>query len=133
MDRYLGFLHQGGINILYDVPHTDDIRIDYALQKPALERTEWFSGLKIHSVETRLINEYLYWKWQTAIRLGRPSEHLSTCLAEISSAWIPNLSINNHFFVRFGAPEIKAFCPHEVLLLFHVEDIAWFSSSSFEL
>ena len=132
--RYLTFLEEGGINILFDVPHTSDVQIDYSTtlaSKAVFDKTEWFAGLNIHSVEVRLINEYLYSKWQGAIRLGRADEHLSTCLAEISSAWVPNCVINNHFFLRFGPPEIKAFCPHEVVLSFHVEDIAWFDGSDF--
>ena len=132
-ERYLNFLQQGGVDILYNVPHTDDVQIDYTLQNVVFDRTEWFTGLTVHSVEVRLINEYLAWKWQNAIRMGRPADHLSTCIAEISSAWVGNLTVNNHFFIRFGAPEVKAICPHEVLILFHVEDIAWFDSSNFTL
>ena len=130
--QYLAFLQQNGGGVLYDVPHNAHDRVDYSILDPAFDKSEWFTGLKIHSVEVRSINEYLYWLWQNAVRLGRPSDPLSTCLAEISSTWVTNYTKEDHFFARFGAPEIKAFCPHEVVLFFHVEDIAWFNSRTFD-
>lgn len=130
--KYLNFLHESGCDFLYDVPHTDDMHIDYSLQKELLGKTE-FTGSHVRSVDVRSINEYLYWQWQNAVRLGRPADHLSTCLAEISSAWVPNFVVANHFFIRFRAPEIKALCPHEAVLLLQIEDIAWFDNSNFAM
>lgn len=96
-----------------------------------LGKTEWHHGLKVHSVGVPNINEYLLWLWQNAVRLGRPSDALAACLAEMSSSWVPKRVINEHFFVRFGAPEVKALCPHEIVMSFNVDDIAWFDSTTF--
>ena len=86
----------------------------------------------VHSVDVATINEYLKSQWQHAVGL-RGSNDLAASLAEISSAWFPDRAIRNHFYIRFGAPEIKAPCPHEVILLFHVESIAWYDGSNFTL
>ncbi|KAJ3540782.1 hypothetical protein NM688_g6177 [Phlebia brevispora] len=135
--KYLMFLQQGGLNILYDVPHNDDVQIDYTLQAEMLGKmevagkTKWFTGLKVHSVDVQKINEYLLWVWQGAVRRGRPSDLLSVCIAEMSSNWVTKRAISEHFFVRFGPPEVKALCPHEAIVSFNVEDVAWFDSTVF--
>ena len=85
-------------------------------------KTESSTGLTVRSVDVHSINEYLHWQWQKAMRLGGTGD-LSASLAEINSAWVPNSVISNHFSVRFSAPEIKAPCPHEVIILFHIEDV----------
>ena len=158
---------------MYDVPHADDVRIDYVSLKDVVGKREVagktqmngkaevagkmevvgktevagktqtagktevtgktqvtgkiesFTDLTVHSVDVRAINEYLHWQWQKAVRAARTAD-LSTALAEISSAWVPKCAISNHFSIRFGAPEIIAPCPHEVILLFHIEDIRWY-------
>ena len=166
--RYLQFLHQGGNDVLYDVPHIDGIRIDYqslgqatgktevagktqmggktevgktqmvgktevAGKTEMVGKTESYTGLAVHSVEVAKINAYLLKLWKHAVSLSQTSDHLAAALAEISSVWVYNRVIEKHFFARFGAPEIRATCPHEVILLFNVDEIAWFDNTQFAM
>ncbi|KAJ7738254.1 hypothetical protein DFH07DRAFT_1064579 [Mycena maculata] len=131
--EYLRFLRSAGNHVLFNLPDFDDDKfspkIDYSLVSKALE-VEEFCCDAVHDTSLSDINKILYDKWLMAAALGRPRDLLSICLAEISSTWL-NTSIDTHFHIRFGAPQIKALCSHEVLLYFSVEDIAFFESSDF--
>ncbi|KAJ7210092.1 hypothetical protein GGX14DRAFT_451427 [Mycena pura] len=132
--EYLHFLRSAGNHVLFDLPDFDDNKfspnIDYSLVSTALEVDE-FCCDTVHDTSLSDINKYLYDKWLIAATLGRPRDVLSICLAEISSTWLMNTSIDTHFHIRFGAPHTKALCSNEVLLHFTIEDIAFFGSSDF--
>ncbi|KAJ6541182.1 hypothetical protein DFH09DRAFT_1174690 [Mycena vulgaris] len=132
--EYLRFLRSAGNHVLFNLPDFDDDKfspkIDYSLVSKALE-VEEFCCDAVHDTSISDINKYMYDKWLMAAALGRPRDVLSICLAEISSTWMMNTSIDTHFHIRFGAPQIKALCSNEVLLYFTVEDIAFFATSDF--
>ncbi|KAF7354146.1 hypothetical protein MVEN_01102100 [Mycena venus] len=134
LHEYLHFLRNAGNHVLFNLPDFDDDKfspkIDYSLVSKALE-VEEFCCDTVHDTNLSEINKYMYEKWLMAAALGRPRDVLSVCLAEISSTWVMNTSIDTHFHIRFGAPQVKALCSHEVLLYFTLEDIAFFGSSDF--
>ncbi|KAJ7263473.1 hypothetical protein C8J57DRAFT_1629561 [Mycena rebaudengoi] len=134
LPEYLRFLRSAGNHVLFNLPDFDDDKfspkIDYSLVSKALEVEEFCCDV-VHDTNLGDINKYLYDKWMMAAALGRPRDILSVSLAEISSTWLMHTTVDTHFHIRFGVPQIKALCSHEVLLYFTVEDIAFFGSSDF--
>ncbi|KAJ7246223.1 hypothetical protein C8J57DRAFT_1678479 [Mycena rebaudengoi] len=122
--EYLRFLRSAGNHVLFNLPDFDDDKfspkIDYSLVSKALE-VEEFCCDTVHDTNLGDINKYLYDKWMMAAALGRPH----------GNTWLMHASVDTHFHIRFGVPQIKALCSHEVLLYFTVEDIAFFGSSDF--
>ena len=123
-------MQQCGGNFLHDVPYSPHGDTDYSILAPALDQSEPYVVSQVHSVAVESINEYLYELWENAVRLVQSDDPLSICLAEIKSTSVTGYTAESHFFARFDAPEIKALCPQEVVLFFHLKDIVWFKSGA---
>ncbi len=137
MRRYLEFLQHAGNHVLFDLPDFDDdkfkAKIDYSLHREPINLDDLCDGVTVFSADIKDMNEYLESQWMKAASLGRPQDCLSIALAEISSSWLMNAVIDNHFHVRFGAPKVRALCSHEVILYFDIQDIAFFRNSDFSM
>ncbi|PSS11038.1 hypothetical protein PHLCEN_2v3334 [Hermanssonia centrifuga] len=137
MRRYLEFLQHAGNHVLFDLPDFDDdkfkAKIDYSLHREPINLDDLCDGVTVFSADIKDMNEYLESQWMKAASLGRPQDCLSIALAEISSSWLMNAVIDNHFHVRFGAPKVRALCSHEVILYFDIQDIAFFRNSDFSI
>lgn len=138
LHKYLEFLVHAGNHVLFDLPDFDDdkyqAKIDYATyQDTSIDLMTLCDGITVHDIDIKDINDSLYFRWQNAARKAeRPNDFLTLCLAELSSAWLMNSSIDRHFFIRFGVPKIRALCSCEVILTFDIRNIAFFETSDLE-
>ncbi|KAK7694300.1 hypothetical protein QCA50_001482 [Cerrena zonata] len=138
LHKYLEFLVHAGNHVLFDLPDFDDdkyqAKIDYATyQDNSIDLKALCHGITVHDIDIKEVNDSLYFRWQNAARKAeRPTDFLSLCLAELSSAWLMNSVIDRHFFIRFGVPEVRALCGREVILTFDIRNIAFFKTSDLE-
>jgi hypothetical protein len=136
MRIYLEFLEHAGHHTLFDIPDFDDDKyspvIDYSLGCTPQDVDRLCSNEVVHGIDLSQINNFLHKKWLSIARLGHPKDQLSVCMAEISSTWLMNATIDSKFHIQFGPPTVKALCKHEVILTFDVENIAFFHTDDFE-
>lgn len=139
MRDYLKFLRSAGHHVLFDLSDFDDNKyrplIDYSVAQESVLANEDFS---VFGVSIKSINDYLERQWMAAASLlttlqdDVESRLPDVCLAELSSNWTQSEVIERSFYIRFGAPTIRAICAREIILTFYVEDIAFFGSTDFE-
>ncbi|KAJ3536426.1 hypothetical protein NM688_g6839 [Phlebia brevispora] len=125
LSQYLGVLHQANVGIFYDLPHDDSVTVDYTPRTSASN-----DEATVHSVSVTDINDYILRQWQKCVQSSTPKDMLSICLAEISSRSLPSNAVEYYFFARFGPPKVEWLCPHEIVICFQVDDIAWFDHIS---
>lgn len=106
--------------------------IDYSVSTTLEDVEQFCSNEVVHGIDLGDINNFLHKKWLSLARLGHPADALSICLAEISSAWLLNASIDTKFHIQFGPPKVRALCKNEVILTFDLEKIAFFNGESFD-
>lgn len=140
--KYLDFLRHAGNHVLFDLPDFDDDkyrpRIDYSQHRDALDIDRLCGGVTVKSYDLAEINEHLQKQWAAHKRLALTSvggvgerDALRVCLAEISSQWLPNPSVDDQFYVQFGTPHVKALCSQEVIVFFEISDIWFFDGEDF--
>lgn len=137
--KYLEFLRHAGNHVLFDLPDFDDDKykpkIDYSQHRETFDLDALCGGIQLKSFGLEEINEFLYKKWAMAKRLALdPTEDaLSVCLAELDSRWMSNPTVDDHFFIQFKAPRVKALCSQEVILYFEVGNVWFFDGEDFEV
>lgn len=137
LHSYLAFLHAAGNHVLFDIPdfaaQGQSSWKDYALLRNHIDPDVYCKDISLFGISTKAINSYLETQWSSAVSKARASgDYLMASISEISSNWLLNAAVDNHFFIRFGAPKVKPLCPHEVVLYFDVEDVAFFDNGNFE-
>ena len=96
--------------------------VDYSLLSPAFHEGVSYATSKVHSVDLGVIDRYLRELWESA-PLGTPND--VKCLAEIDTDSVSDWAKENSFTAKFNEPKIKALCPEEVVLFFHLSEITW--------
>jgi hypothetical protein len=134
MRSYLDFLEHAGHHVLFDLPDFDDDKysptIDYSVSSTLEDVERLCSNELVHGIDPGDLNNFLHKTWLSLARLGHPKDQLSISLAEISSAWLLNASIDTKFHIQFGPPKVRALCGNEVILTFDLEKIAFFKGES---
>lgn len=134
---YLSFLRQSGNHVLFDLPdfaaHEKLGYTDYALLRSHVDPDEYCKDVAIFGVTTKVINSFLETQWASAKKLAREkNDYLVAAIAELSSNWLTHHAVDCYSYIRFGAPQIKPLCPHEVILFIKVQDVAMFATTDFD-
>ncbi|EKM51546.1 uncharacterized protein PHACADRAFT_102478 [Phanerochaete carnosa HHB-10118-sp] len=136
MDQYLNFLKMSGSHILFDLSDFDS-DLDRSKSNYSLIRTREVDVL-LHNIyeDLRLLNKFgcdvlaqfykAQWMAASALRNAANWGNLKMCLGTICSDWIVGSEVESHFFINFDTPTVQVLCPHEVILKFHLRDLAFF-------
>ena len=139
MNRYLAFLKTSGNHVLFDLADFDNNldrpKSDYSLvctyDTNVLLKDIHQELLLLGKFEANVLTHFYKAAWMVASALVNVENWggLHICLATICSNWLIGAEVEKPFFINFETPTVEVLCPHEVILKFHLKDLAFFDSA----
>ena len=139
MKRYLEFLKTSGNHVLFDLADFDNNK-DRPKSDYSLARTDdtnlLLKGIRqelllLGKFDANILTHFYKAAWTVASALVNVENWggLHICLATICSNWLIDTEVEKPFFINFGTPAVEVLCPHEVILKFHLKDLAFFDNA----
>lgn len=143
MKQYLCLVESAGNHVFFDLPDFDDNK-HRPVSNYALIHDQGLDALrKEHSEDIKLLGELecsllsrfydMYWLTHSSQRSSVEAwGTLEICLATICSDWIIGSEMQKNFFINFNKPIIEPLCPHEVIIKFHIKELAFFGRANID-
>ena len=140
LNHYLTFLKTSGNHVFFDLADFDDDldrpKSDYSLVR--IDKTNALLNdirrelLLLGKFESSVLAQSYKAAWMDAsARVSAETwGSLQICLATICSDWLIGSQVESHFFINFETPTVEMLCPHEVILKFHLKDLAFFDHAN---
>lgn len=136
MTHYLSFLKTSGNHVFFDLADfdsdSDRLKSNYSLVRTD-KTNDLLKGIRqelllLGKYKPDVLAQFYKAAWTVASALVNVENwgSLQICLATICSDWLVGAEVKKPFHINFETPTVEVLCPYEVILKFHLKDLAFF-------